>query len=1158
MTDPKKPCFKKTFAVPKLKAEVKAENLLLSPKNLFKTAENNTARSEIVQVQPSSGKCDDSNDVIDKEQDKENTAVVPKKVKSKKSLFQAPCTSDIEKKEVKEESSEKTKKKGTKKSLKVKSNVDDNVDVSKPKKVKKDKECADKTENLTKPKKPKKKKSDTEVQKEAKATEKQNETKATEAQNETKATEAHNEAKAGEDHNVEHEENSSIEKEDKDDEVKNGDEMVCTEENEESICQPAIENEKNNDDSNEIKSQQEQKNEEAQSEIQIKKAPASDGTTKEASKPPRSLSDQEYEEIFQAVLDRCNNTSLEEMYESLNKPVKEKKQKERKAIPEKVTKPKQIKTTNTKKPKEQTQAQVVPTSKKFDKKKAPKKSESKTDVKVQEEKQSENECNSDEELQSEEELDVLEFENVDEVEECQALSQLIPDEVINGLQGISNTVEPNFQDVNEETPEGSEVDYKLPVQKTPPPKKIKKSENHSSIKKQKLAPKQLNFPKKIEELKKESTKSETKSSKKKLKMEVQVSKKPTREKETDKLASKEKSRKKEMQERYLTREKLGTWVQCGDKNCSKWRFLPDCEDPSELPEVWTCNMNKDKRYNSCDIEEQNYNEDEHIFTNFAEGSVVWAKMAGFPWWPAMIEIDPDSESYFMLMTPYSMYPSHYHVVFFDDKVSRAWINSTSIKKYTEDEDMTPKPTKGGKGYASFSKDLVKAKTNALLAYDMSVSDRLKNFSFAKRYRGTYGKVYQSDSSQESPKPKKKPKIRKRKVEEISSGMIDSALEEDDNEEAVLKGIESVLDAIDDELDAMDEDSEDEDDEDFKMSQEESKTNITKHGDDKKKTLKGDEDFKMSDEEENKIKITNHGDEKKKLSKETKQNSRQKPNKKAGEINKDLKMKSKIKKPKMFEEEDEEEEMVVPSIPVKSLKFDSDVFTMDMNDDLSGDSNTTDNNGKDADDKSLNLEGKEKDELKNTSTALSVNSPKFESENSICIDEDAVVHADNAQNDSNFENDENCDDSDSSQSQNDDDSDSSQSQNNDKSENSQNQNEQSVETTNTSKEDTLEENSATHIDNDSVSDNSSPDNETSCTNVATSHDIEMDDRSQEVLSLEQDEQMVPGEEPAHTDEELNLEISNPIEDKHPSQVINRTIAPVTIELAYDSDPFDMEE
>lgn len=1096
MSDPKKPSFKKTFAVPKLKAEVKAETSLLSPKNLFKAADNNTAKSETVQVQPSSGKWDDSNDVIDKEQDKENNEVGPKKVKSKKSLFQAPCTSDIDKKEAKEELSEKNKKKGTKKSLKeqsntdsdkpkpkkikkVISNADDNVDVSKPKKVKKDKESADKTENLSKPKKPKKKKLDSEAQ---------------------------NEAKAGEDPNVQHEE-TSFEKEVEDDEVKNDDEMFCTEENEKSVFQPAIEIQQNNDDSDESKTELEEKEKkEANSVIQIEKPKASDATSKE---PPRSLSDQEYEEIFQAVLDRCNNTSLEEMYDSLNKPVKEKKQKEMKATSEKVTKPKQ---TKTKKTKEQTQAQVVPTSKKFDK--VQRKTESNTDVKVQEEKQLENDCNSDEEQQSEEELDVMEFENVDEVEECQALSQLIPDEVINGLQSLSNTVEPNFQDVNEETPEGSEVDYKLPVQKTPPPKKSKKLENHSSIKKQKLAPKQLNFPKKIEELKKESTKSETKSSKKKLKMDEQVSKKLTKEKEPDKLASKEKSRKKEMQERYLTREKLGTWVQCGDKNCSKWRYLPDCEDPSELPEVWTCNMNTDKRYNSCEADEQNYNEDEHIFTNFAEGSVVWAKMAGFPWWPAMIEIDPDTESYFMLMTSYSMYPSHYHVVFFDDKVSRAWVNATSIRKYTggiEDDDMTPKPTKGGKGYASFSKDLVKAKTNALLAYDMSVSDRLKNFSFAKRYRGTYGKVYQSDSSQETPKPKKKPKIRKRKVEVIGNGMIDSALEEDDNEEAVLKGIEEVLDAIDDELDAMDEDY---------------------------------EDFKMTEEEENKTNITKHGDEKKKTSKETRQNSRQKPNKNAGGIDKGSKIKNKIKKPKMFTESKEEEEMVLPSTPVRSLKFDSDVFTMDMSDDLPGDSNTTDNNDKEAEDKSSNLESKGKSKLKKASTSPSVNFSKTLSENSISVDEDPVVHVENAQKDRNFEN---ADDSESSQSEND-----------DESEISQNQNEQTVETTNTSKEDTFEENSATHISNDSVAVNDSPDNEESCTNVTAAHGIEMDNRSDEVLSLEQDEQMVPGEEPSLTEEELNLEISNPIEDKHPSQVINRTIAPVTIELAYDSDPFDMEE
>jgi hypothetical protein len=59
----------------------------------------------------------------------------------------------------------------------------------------------------------------------------------------------------------------------------------------------------------------------------------------------------------------------------------------------------------------------------------------------------------------------------------------------------SSTIEPNFQCVNEATPEGSEIEYKIPsCQKTPPPKKNKKSENLSSNKKNKLAPKELNFP----------------------------------------------------------------------------------------------------------------------------------------------------------------------------------------------------------------------------------------------------------------------------------------------------------------------------------------------------------------------------------------------------------------------------------------------------------------------------------------------------------------------------------------------------------------------------------------------------------------------------------------------------------------------------------------
>jgi hypothetical protein len=39
----------------------------------------------------------------------------------------------------------------------------------------------------------------------------------------------------------------------------------------------------------------------------------------------------------------------------------------------------------------------------------------------------------------------------------------------------------------------------------------------------------------------------------------------------------------------------------------------------------------DENYNECDKAEQDYDEGEHIYTPYTEGTVVWAKMSGFPW-----------------------------------------------------------------------------------------------------------------------------------------------------------------------------------------------------------------------------------------------------------------------------------------------------------------------------------------------------------------------------------------------------------------------------------------------------------------------------------------------------------------------------------------------
>lgn len=35
----------------------------------------------------------------------------------------------------------------------------------------------------------------------------------------------------------------------------------------------------------------------------------------------------------------------------------------------------------------------------------------------------------------------------------------------------------------------------------------------------------------------------------------------------------------------------GTWVQCCNSECQKWRYLNDVNDPSEIPSVWLCSMN---------------------------------------------------------------------------------------------------------------------------------------------------------------------------------------------------------------------------------------------------------------------------------------------------------------------------------------------------------------------------------------------------------------------------------------------------------------------------------------------------------------------------------------------------------------------------------------
>ncbi|XP_075440212.1 zinc finger CW-type PWWP domain protein 1-like [Ascaphus truei] len=176
------------------------------------------------------------------------------------------------------------------------------------------------------------------------------------------------------------------------------------------------------------------------------------------------------------------------------------------------------------------------------------------------------------------------------------------------------------------------------------------------------------------------------------------------------------------------------WVQCYRESCMKWRRLERAVDPSLLPEHWSCSMNTDTRYNSCDIPEETWSgcENDIIYAAFIPGSLVWAKQYGYPWWPAMIDSDPDSANYFLFANSVDQLPSKYHVTFLGESASRAWVSSsllrTFLTHYPESLGLRKMKNPEIKQKLEFSINMAR---NALT---MGIQERIHMFGFSGRYR----------------------------------------------------------------------------------------------------------------------------------------------------------------------------------------------------------------------------------------------------------------------------------------------------------------------------------------------------------------------------------------------------------------------------------------
>uniref|UniRef100_A0AC11EGI1 Zinc finger CW-type and PWWP domain containing 1 n=1 Tax=Ovis aries TaxID=9940 RepID=A0AC11EGI1_SHEEP len=177
------------------------------------------------------------------------------------------------------------------------------------------------------------------------------------------------------------------------------------------------------------------------------------------------------------------------------------------------------------------------------------------------------------------------------------------------------------------------------------------------------------------------------------------------------------------------------WVQCSSPHCEKWRRLRGNIDPSVLPDNWSCDQNTDLQYNRCDIPEETWtgHESDVAYASYIPGSIIWAKQYGYPWWPGMVEPDPDLGEYFLFASHLDSLPSKYHVTFFGETVSRAWIPVNMLKNFQE---LTLELSGVRKcKNKDCSQKLGVALIMAQKAEQISIQERVNLFGFWSRYSG---------------------------------------------------------------------------------------------------------------------------------------------------------------------------------------------------------------------------------------------------------------------------------------------------------------------------------------------------------------------------------------------------------------------------------------
>ncbi|XP_076761330.1 uncharacterized protein LOC143429526 [Xylocopa sonorina] len=183
------------------------------------------------------------------------------------------------------------------------------------------------------------------------------------------------------------------------------------------------------------------------------------------------------------------------------------------------------------------------------------------------------------------------------------------------------------------------------------------------------------------------------------------------------------------------RRDIGLWIECCRKKCKKWRFTDDYHDPTEVPNIWYCEMNSDKSIASCDIPECRIPlaiESTIIHNAFNAGSIVWAHIKGFPWWPGIVNDCPDTLTFYKRYRKSRKVVSYFVSFFGEEKFHCAWLGKKNLKpfrayKYSQ---LIKRTKIHGVDYKELLQKAYEMATNAL---SLSILERLQKFSYIAHY-----------------------------------------------------------------------------------------------------------------------------------------------------------------------------------------------------------------------------------------------------------------------------------------------------------------------------------------------------------------------------------------------------------------------------------------